>query len=425
MSSLLYVFPLIGGYIGEKFGYTLTITVGFIVAFLGFIFLSITFEHLMYFGIAFFVAGNAFIIPNINALIGLHYAEDSALRNSGYTLYFLIYNIGFLISPVAAGYINLEGANFVFIMSAVNIIIAFIIFLLGVTKKEGGRVISILPQVNYSFFNRFWLVILFSCGLIFSAFFLLQQENFNDKFLLVLMLFVLIGVFFSARKHKKGAKLKMLAFLFLCILSIAFWSLYMLTPYFLTLFISQNINRNIFGFILPASCYYSLDAFFVILFGFFFSWLWRYCAVRKKDISVSAKLAGSLLSIGIGYLILVLGVIFANSHTHLINSLWIILSYGFIAVGELLISPIALAMVGILMPKGQEGLGMGIWQAFMGLSAIISGFLANFVNPPGQGDPFITNTLYLNAFLKMGISTLTIGITVFLFIPKIKKFLNL
>lgn len=425
MSALLYVLPLAGGYIGEKFGYVLTIILGYLAAFIGFNLLSVSNTHLIYLGIAFFAAGNAFITPNTNALIGLHYEKDSVLRNSAYTLYFMIYNIGFLVSPVVAGFVSVKNTHLVFVIGAINVMMGLLIFAYCIKKIEAQCRFSIAPQVHYALPKRIGVLIVLLLTMALGAFLLLGQENFDNKLLPALILFVIVGLLVSAHRKNRASRLKIFAFLVLCILSIAFWALYMLAPSFLTIFIAQNINRHVLGFDLPPSSYYALDALFVILLGFFFSWLWEYCARRKKDVSLPAKFASSLLAMGLSYLILAAGIVFADSATHLVNSLWVVLAYVFIAVGELLISPIALAMVGVLMPKGQEGLGMGIWQTFMGFAAIVSGFLANWVNTPEQGSAALTNPLYFGAFLKMGFCTVGIGVVILLLVPRIRRSLDL
>ncbi len=425
MTAFIYVLPLVGGYLGEKFGYILAITLGYIVVFLGFTLLSMpASKNLMYLGIAFFATGNACVIPNTNALIGLHYSADSPLRNSAYTLYFLIYNIGFLVSPLVAGYVSLDNDAWVFVLGAINVIIGMIIFLYCIKVIEPKAKFSIKPQLNYSLIKRSCLLVISLMLIIACTILLLKRENFHDKFLMLLVAVTSIGLLVAAKKQDRLQRLKMLTFLLLCIFAISFWALYMIVPSFLTIFISQNINRHVLGLVIPPSGYYSLDALFVIILGFFFTWLWQYCAEKKKDISLFAKFAFALLAIGIAYLILALGTSFADQSTHLVSSFWLVFAYVFIAMGELLISPIALAMVGVLMPKGQEGLGMGIWQAFMGLAAIASGYLANLVKTPSQGDPLLTNPLYISAFLKMGLTTVGFGLIMLLLVPKIKGFLS-
>ncbi len=425
MNSLLYTLPLAGGYIGEKLGYTLTITFGLVIVCIGFTALGIPEKHFMYLGIAFFVTGNSFIAPNISALVGLYYPKKSTLRDSGYTLYFLIYNGGFFLSPLIFGFISLDNYNLAFLTSIFAVLIALSIFVVYLKSKK-FRSTSLLSFKNkYPFHKRIILLTISLSVLIAVALFLLERVTLNDRLLCLLTAFSMIGMIIWATKQNQSGRLKMLAFLFLCVLSVGFWSLYMLLPSLLTIFISQNVNRDIFGLILPPSAYYSLDALFVILLGFFFSCLWYYCATKKKDVSLIKKFALSLLSIGIAYLIFALGVAFANHITHLVNSFWIVMGYLLLAAGELMISPIALSMVGVLMPKGQEGLGMGIWRIFIGFSAIISGFLANLVNAPRRGDPLVTNPHYLDAFLKMGVSTLIIGAVILLFTNKIKRSLQI
>lgn len=424
MTALIYVLPLAGGYLGEKFGYILTIIVGFFIVFFGFILLSIPGASLLYVGIAFFAAGHSFVVPNTSALIGLHYSKNSILRNSGYTLYFMIYNMGFLLSPLIAGYVSLDNYNLAFLISACSVMLAFFMFVYCIFKIEIHPDVFFAPQVKYPLYKRLMVLITVIILAVLSALFLLQHAAFNEALMSVVAVGVIIGLCISAKKHSKAARLKIMTFLALCISSMFFWSLYMLTPSLLTIFIAQNVNRDILGHVLPPSVYYSLDAFFIIVLGVFFSWFWRYSARKNRDFSPFGKFAASLISIGIAYLIFDSGVIFSDSVTHLTSSLWIVLGYMFLSTGELLISPIALSMVGILMPKGQEGLGMGIWRVFMGFSAMVSGLLANLVHAPREGNPALTNSLYLHSFLRMGIITICIGLLLFSIIPKLKKLLQ-
>jgi POT family proton-dependent oligopeptide transporter len=228
-------------------------------------------------------------------------------------------------------------------------------------------------------------------------------------------------IYFALRQPDLAQRYKIIAFLSLCILSIGFWSLYMLEPSLLTVFIANNVNRHVLGLSIPASSYYSLDSIFVIVLGLLYSGLWRYLAKRNKEPSIPAKFILSLLSMGIGYCIFVLGIYMTHANPPLVNSAWIVLGYAFLVTGELLIAPVGLAMVGILLPKGKEGIGMGIWELFTGFAAVLSAYLANLAVIPSGGSPVITNPVFLEAFLKIGLGAMMLGMLALCFIPKLNK----
>ncbi len=421
-SSLLFTLPLAGGYIGEKLGYNKTILFGSCVSFLGIAILTFFDSKFIYLGIACFLTGSGFVIPNVSALVGLQYSGKNELRYSGYTFYYMIYNVGFLVSSLLSGFISTINYSLAFGISDIALVIAGVIFLvyINTTKLKDNKIVD---QKS----NFLSLVILVVSGIlaIIVSLLLLTHIEVDHILLWVLTIAAVIGLLVMAKRQPTSiAGLKIVAFLILVIISIGFQALYLLEPSLLTVFISQNVDRTISNFNIPASSYYALDAFFVIVLGFFFSKLWKNLEYKKKTFSLPAKFASSLLIMGLGYLIFCVGILLANSMTHLINSIWIVLGYAFLATAELLIAPIGLAMVGILLPKGRDGLGMGIWQLFIGFSAIVSTYLANMAVTPQDGLPQATNPIFLEALLKSGCGALIAGIIALFLVPFIKKLCN-
>lgn len=425
LNALLFILPLAGGALSERLGYKMSVTVGFITMLIATTSLVIPTKEAIIFGVACFAAGNALITPSTYALVGLQYDSNSIIRNSAYTLYYLLFNLGFFFSTFFAGFIAQHSFNAAFAVGAVSTFIALLLFVLLFGKLTPANGNSLAPQVPWSLGARLLTLIGFMILLVIVSIILLHHIQLNNIVFFILTIGVSIGLFISASKQKDyERKTKMIAFLILCIFSVAFWSLYMLEPSLVAVFISQNVDRVVAHITIPASSYYALDSLFVILLGFVFSWLWHYLAKQNRDLSLPTKFSASLLSMGFGYLIFVIGIFFANHTTHLVNSAWIVLGYIFLASGELLISPIALSMVGQLMPKGREGLGMGIWQTYTGLSGVISGYLANLAVVPSSGLPQETNPIFMATLCKIGLGTFVVGLIMCALVPKIRPLIQ-
>jgi POT family proton-dependent oligopeptide transporter len=198
----------------------------------------------------------------------------------------------------------------------------------------------------------------------------------------------------------------------------------MLEPSLLTIFIADSVDRHMLGSIIPAPSYYALDPLFIIIFGLIFSRIWHRLGQSKKDISITSKFSLAIVLMGVAYLVFCIGIINANHTTHLVHSFWIILAYVFLTIGELLIVPIGLSMVGILFPKGKEGLGMGVWQLFTGFAAVISGYLANLTATPLSHNPASANAAFFSTFFKIGLSAVAAGLLLMMLFFLINPYLN-
>ncbi len=65
---------------------------------------------------------------------------------------------------------------------------------------------------------------------------------------------------------------------------------------------------------------------------------------------------------------------------------------------------------------------MGVWQLFTGVSAALSGILAQMALIPKKNTAIPTaNLIYQSAFLKIGVSTFVIALVVFILIPYLKN----
>jgi dipeptide/tripeptide permease len=210
-------------------------------------------------------------------------------------------------------------------------------------------------------------------------------------------------------------------FLFLCLISIGFWTFYFLEPTLLTVFSKDNLNLNIFGINFPPNTVFSLDPFFVIVSGFFLTRLWLWLECKNKDPSIPLKFIFASLWVGLGYILLAVAISLNSSG--LMNIGWMIAAYFLFTMGELFIAPVGFSMVGQLSPKGSEGFLMGVWQLSLGISATASVAIAGYIVMPSTGLILERNVSYMHSFMWFAVIGFIMFVASLLFLPWMKRML--
>ena len=184
----------------------------------------------------------------------------------------------------------------------------------------------------------------------------------------------------------------------LLLISVVFWALYFQLFLSFTLFIDRVVNRQIWGFEVPVVTFTSLESFFVLALGIFFSRLWQYISVRRRNPTYIIKFGSAIffVAIAMGLLILAIQV---TTKTALINPLWVVFIYLFITLGEMMLYPIGMAMVTVLVPKKLTGLMMGVWFMSLGYGGMLAGELARIADVPKHTSNIVTpKHIYQHAF---------------------------
>ncbi len=163
-TGLVYLTPLIGGYIADNFwGNKRSIIVGGLLMALGqfFLFLCASFlgqgaltQSLLIAGLGLLVLGNGFFKPNISSMVGTLYPDNDPRKDSAYTIFYMGINFGAFFSPLVCGYFgvtgNPEDFKYGFLAACVGMIIGVVSFILGKEKylvTPEGAEIGGLPKL--------------------------------------------------------------------------------------------------------------------------------------------------------------------------------------------------------------------------------------------------------------------------------------
>jgi len=102
-NALIFTLPLAGGYVSDKFGYKNSTILGIIISLIGFFLICFHYATLFYLGIALFIVGYGVTTPSFLCLVGLMYAKEDKRRDSGYTIFYLLFNLGSITATVSLG----------------------------------------------------------------------------------------------------------------------------------------------------------------------------------------------------------------------------------------------------------------------------------------------------------------------------------
>ena len=141
------------------------------------------------------------------------------------------------------------------------------------------------------------------------------------------------------------------------------------------IFAKEYTDRIIFGWEYPASWLQILNPLFVVILAPFMSYLWIFLGKRMLDPSLPFKFGLGLIFMAIGFVIIAIGAQVALTEGFA-GAKWLLLTYLFHTIGELILSPIGLAAISSLSPKRFIGQMMGVWFLASSLGAILAGLIS-------------------------------------------------
>ncbi len=421
-NAITYGLVIIGSWLGEKIlGYKRTLLIGIILLILGYsnIFLSNTNINLLYFGISLISLGSCLFKPNISSLLANIYKKKSLSPDTGFTMYYMSINIGSLISIILTPWItNKYGWQITFILPVLGLITNFIIYILFKKniKNYGSKPdFKKIKKKNIIIFITILIIIPI------IILYLLNKQYIIKK---IIKLIVLIAILVFIKKIiplTKRKKKKILVTLILIIEATIFFILYNQIPTSLNFFTKKNVKHQIFGINFIPEQLQALNPFWIIIFSPILSYIYK---LFKKKISIINKFTLGMILCSISFIILPIGIYLDTDNKGLISPIWLILSYAFQSIGELMISGLGLSMITQLVPKKLIGFTIGIWFLITSTSILISGDIANLMSFNKNINTFQSIKIYSENFFKIGIYSMLISIIMLLLTPILNKIIK-
>lgn len=414
-----YVLHLLGGYMGNKlFSNPMLLALGMFFQILGCFFISIPSVDMLYWGLSVFTIGAGTSITCINCMVTQLFAPTDKRRETAFLISYSGLNIIYFIGFAVAGYYQLKrDYHELFLLGALGTFFAFILIPLNWKTLHNINTSFIVQPFTQRLRANIKGVVLFA-SLILVMHWLFQRENFtNTLILLVSVITAGLILYFTYTQPTVQARNKMWAYLIFSVAALIFWTLYQIAPMALTLFIKRNVDPHYLGFILPPQWVRNVNSVVVMLGAPIMCIAFNMLRARGYRVTLPFQFSISLLLIGISFVLLPIGIYYADSHGY-VSMHWVILSYFIQSIGELFISPIGYAMIGELAPANLQGFLMGTWLMLIGIASAISWYFSGVALGTQQTtNPLITNASYSYTFSLLGIIAIAAGIVLFAMLP--------
>jgi POT family proton-dependent oligopeptide transporter len=139
-ASLLYLTPIIGGWIADKItGYRMAVVIGCIIMTLGHASMALETTSSFYLGLALLVIGTGFFKPNITSIISEMYKGKESKKDGAYTIFYMGVNAGAFFGMMLCGYLaETLGWAYGFGLAGIFMLLGMLQFLLA--KDLFGKV---------------------------------------------------------------------------------------------------------------------------------------------------------------------------------------------------------------------------------------------------------------------------------------------
>jgi POT family proton-dependent oligopeptide transporter len=378
-TSLVYLTPLLGGYISDRYwGNKRSIIVGGLVMALGefVLFFCGSLYHsnpelsslLFFTGLGLMIAGNGFFKPNISSMVGQLYPKGDRRIDSAYTIFYMGINVGGAIGPFICGLVGDTGSpadfRWAFMAGGVGMLISVLIQRLFHNKYVKGpddKILGLTPAgTNSKLYHPVFIVLglaLFSMLTIGLLYIDAKVLNYLTYLLIGALIFIAF-IIFGDKTLTNIEKQRIGVIFIVSFFVVFFWSAFEQAGASLTFFADELTQRDLGFFIVPASFFQSLNSVFIIILALPFAWLWL--KLGKREPASPTKMAFGLILLSLGYLWIAFGVNKVVPGVK-VSMIWLTGMYFLHTCGELSLSPIGLSLVNKLAPFKFASLLMAVW----------------------------------------------------------------
>ena len=393
-TMLVYVMSIPGGMIADKLlGQKKSVLLGAIILCLGHGVLILTDPWAFYTGLGLVILGVGLLKPNISTMVGGLYKEGDIRRDKGFSIFYIGINLGSLLATMVIGLVVAKwGWHAGFGLAGIVMVLGLINYIYG--QKYLTEVGNFVPSENdenaisygqlYSKLFSSPKQLLFT-GLLLAASFLGWYKLGWGYGLLFMFLTAITALLMMIYKEldTQVFKDRFLVLLLSFIMVIIFWGAFEQAGGLMNLYTETNTDRNLFGWLIPTVMFQSLNAGFIILFATGVASFWAKRKLKGKEASSLLKMALGIIIMGFGFLFMVFAAMqFEESGTS--SMIWLVLAYLFHTIGELCISPVALSFITKLAPVKYAALMMGVYFAATGLGNKVAGIIGESASDFGE-----------------------------------------
>ncbi len=392
-TMLVYLTPVVGGYLADRFmGTRHAIVLGGAVIAAGHFALAFSGMTMFYTGLGLIILGTGLFKPNASTMCGQLYRQGDPRRDSGFTIFYMGVNAGAFLGPLVCGYLaqgERFGWHWGFAAAGVGMVLGLIVYVwgrdrylpgIGLRPVEPARAPGQLSGARPAGDRR--LLLDGAGGAVAGG---VLAALLGGWSVLGLAMGMTVGAALAVTMlGSRGEERKRVIALFtVAFFVIFFWAAYEQAGSSMNLFADKHTDLEAGGVHVPSSWFQSLNPLFILLCAPAFAALWGVLGRRRKEPSTALKMVLGLVLLGVGFLFLAAGGRRADAGV-LVSPIWLSAAYLFHTLGELCLSPVGLSYVTKVAPARFAALLMGSWYLANAAANKIAGALAAYTPTPGE-----------------------------------------
>ncbi|MES2096102.1 MAG: peptide MFS transporter [Pseudomonadota bacterium] len=427
-TSLVYITPVLGGYLADRYlGQRKAVFYGGVLLAIGHGFMAFEGAHgitdaatkqadptinVFWLALSLIIVGSGFLKANISVIVGQLYRLTDVRRDGAYTIFYMGVNTGAALGTILVGYLGeTVGWSYGFGLAGIGMIIGLIIFVAGkpALKGRGEAPAPLTRQREFTLYGIGLAAVAVIWGLV-------QFQNVVGGLLGVAGVAMLLYTLYEALKLPKEPRERMFAILFLIALNPIFWGLFEQAGGSLSLYTDKFVDRG--G--VPTSLFQSINPIYIVLFGPIFAALWVWLGKKGRDPSAPAKFAFALFQVGLGFLVFVWGATSVGPGVAT-PVLFVFLIYLLHTTAELCLSPVGLSAMNRLTPKHLASFIMGAWFYMTAVGNFVAGKIGEAT---GGESGEMTRDGTLAIYSKIGWITIGVSVLVLALSPIVKRWMH-
>jgi len=429
-TALVYITPVIGGYLADRYlGQRKAVMFGAILLAFGHFLMGVEGDggqgsptlNVFWLALSFIIVGSGFLKANISVIVGQLYPRTDPRRDPAYTIFYMGINLGAAIGSVLCGYLGeTVGWSYGFGAAGFGMLLGLAVFTRGkpllMGHGEAPDPARLEQRVGGIRFES--LLYLSGVAAVGVVWWLVQHQEVVGRLLgiagLALIVYVLYTAVFRLPSDDRD---RIFAALFLIVGSILFWALFEQAGSSLNLYTDRFVDRA--G--VPASVFQSINAIYIVLLGPVFAGFWLWLANKGLEPSAPAKFGLGMIQLGAGFLVLIAG----SANGVATPVVFIFLIYLLHTTGELCLSPVGLSAMNRLAPAHMASLIMGAWFFASAAGNFAAGLIASAAGAEGVNGETAGQQTVLDVYSTVGWVAIGAGIAVLLISPLIRKLMHL
>lgn len=417
--------------------------------------------NIFWLALALIIVGVGFMKANVATLVGQLYPQGDPRRDPGFTLYYYGINLGSFWAAILCGLLGVNfGWSAGFGAAGLGMLAGFVAFVLGkpwLLGKGEPPELSKLKAPVLGPVNREGVIYAGSLGVVGLIFFLVQYTPVVSATLIAGM-FGSLGyiLWFAFVKCEKVERERLLLATVLVLGAVVFWTLFEQAGSSLNLFAATNVNLTLlshpvtwFGGAVVlgapeqlaaagidtagklwvntafnAAQTQAINAGWILIFAPVFAALWTVLGRRGRNPGPMVKFGLSLIQVGAGFLILLVGAYFADGAFRM-PLIFLVLMYMLHTSGEMFMSPVGLSQMTKLSPLSIVSFVMAVWYMALAMANLFGSWIAAVASSETIGgqvlDPAAAMTQSLLVFKVIGLISIGIGVLFLALSPVLKK----